>query len=90
MKKTWKPTVAGVLNIITGISNLIGLIFIIIAIIVVSGSSKFILEFIPETVFPLGYSAELIVGILVLVAVMVAAQGVIPLIGGIYALQRRR
>jgi len=88
--KTWKPTVAGILDIVSGISNLIGLIFIIIAIIVVSGSSVFIFQFIPEAVFPPGYGVGLIIGILVLSAVIVAVQGVIPLIGGIYALQRRR
>ncbi len=88
MNKTWKPTTAGILNIISGVSNLIGLIFVIIAIITISSSWVIINNYIPANIFPVGIG--LINTILALVAVLLAVQGVIPLIGGIYAIQRRR
>ena len=88
MEKTWKPTTAGILNIISGISNLIGFIFIIIAIITVSTSSAIINNYIPANILPV--SIGQIITILALVAVLAALQGVIPLIGGIYAIQRRK
>ena len=88
MKKTWKPTVAGILNIISGVSNLIGFVFMIFVVIAVSSSSAFIMRFIPEEVFPFG--TGLIVTIIALIAVLLAIHGIVPLIGGIYALQRKK
>ena len=88
MKKTWKPTVAGILNIISGVSNLIGFVFMIIVIIAVSSSSEFVLRFVPEEVFPFG--AGLIVTVIALIAALLAIQGILPLLGGIYALQRKK
>ncbi len=88
MENTWKPTVAGILNIISGVSNLIGFVFMIFFIIAVNSSSVFVLRFIPEEVLPFG--AGLIVTIIALIATLLAIQGILPLIGGIYALQRRK
>ncbi len=88
MERTWKPTVAGILNIISGVSNLIGFVVIIIVIIIVSSSGEFIMKFIPEEVFP--FSAEVIVTIIALIAVLLAIHGILPLVGGIYALQRKK
>ena len=88
MEKTWKPTVAGILNIISGVSNLIGFVFMIFVVIAVSSSSAFIMKFIPEEVFPFG--TGLIVTIIALIAVLLAIHGIVPLIGGIYALQRKK
>ncbi len=87
VKKTWKPTVAGILNIISGVSNLIGFIFMIFVVIAVSSSSEFIMKFIPEEVFPFG--SGLIVTVMALIAALLAIQGILPLLGGIYALQRK-
>jgi hypothetical protein len=85
VEKTWKPTVAGILNIIAGVLSLLGFIGVIVAIVIVS-SSPFIFDYIPEMVPITG----LLETIMALVAVYLLITGVLPLLGGIYALQRKK
>jgi hypothetical protein len=86
VRKTWKPTTAGILNIVAGVSSLLGLIAIIIA-IVAAASGPYLWEYFP------GYGpAELGIAltVLIIIAVVLAVIGLLPLIGGIYALQRKK
>jgi len=80
MKNTWMPTAAGVLSIISGVFRLMGLIgFIVYA----SGG---MFTFTGWTFwFPL--NAALILWI---ITIPVAISGVLAIVGGIYALQRRK
>ena len=79
MEKTWKPTVAGILNIVSGASGLTVVIGLIIAISVTGGFHIPGTEEIPRFV------PNLLTGI----AVPLAIFSILSLIGGIYAVQRK-
>ena len=72
MQKTWKPTVAGILEIVVGALSLLGFIGILIA-----------FPFIPS-------SADITIVILTSAAVSTAVLGVLSLISGIFAIQRKK
>ena len=74
MKRTALPTIAGVINIVIGSLNLLGIIGVGIAIIVISSAAG-----VDVIVIPILWS--------VLVALLIL--GLPSLIGGIYALQRK-
>ncbi len=78
MQKTWKPTVAGILDIVSGVCGLTGFLFLIIGAIV-SG-------FIPEIT---GMPLEFLRWILVAIAIPLALVSILALVGGIYAVQRK-
>lgn len=86
MEKTWKPVVAGRLNIVAGVIHLIGFVGVIIAIIAIS-SGPYIWQFAPQ-IFPMAIGMALT--ILIIVAVFTAIVGILPLIGGIFSVQRRQ
>ena len=91
VQKTWKPTVAGILNIISGVFNLLGAIGIIIGIIFfVSTSTQLFLEDIWGDLGDLGIGINFLIILLVLFAIFQAILGILPLLGGIYALQRKK
>ena len=89
VKRTWKPMVAGILNIVGGALRILGSIAVLIG----------IMFFIPvaTSVGP-GPVPEmerwLIPGvletILIIATVFLLIVGIIPIIGGIYALQRKK
>jgi len=85
--KTWKPTTAGILNIVTGAFNALGVIGLIIAILVISGGT-YIMRLLPPAEAP--FLAPLINTILALILVITVIQAVLPIIGGIFALQRKK
>ena len=85
-QKTWKPTVAGILNIIVGSLRLLGVFGVTIAIIVIKTTS-FVWNQIEGDVYPM--TVEFIVSILIVVAVFLAVGGILSLLGGVFALQRR-
>jgi hypothetical protein len=87
MAKTWKPTVAGILNIIGGTLSIFWLIGIIIAISTL-GNLPFLESFVPPAEVPFIYSV--LNTALILLAVLAVFHVVFPIIGGIYALQRRK
>jgi hypothetical protein len=91
VQKTWKPTVAGILNIIAGVFNLLGAIGVIIGIIVfVSvGVSPLFEEMWRELAY-LGIGLNFLIIIMVIFAIFSAIVGILPLLGGIYALQRKQ
>jgi hypothetical protein len=80
MEKTWKPTVAGILNIISGAVGSIAVFGLIIAIIVTSG-----VAYIPGTEDVPIFVPSLLTGI----AVPLAIFSILSLVGGIYAVQRK-
>ena len=81
MEKTWKPTVAGILDIVSGAFAFIWFIMLIIAIIVIGGATYFpgmeaIPRFVPSILWSLAIPSLII--------------GILALIGGAYALQRKK
>ncbi|MFC1913407.1 hypothetical protein ACFLX7_04375 [Chloroflexota bacterium] len=86
MDKTWKPVVAGILNIFAGVIHLIGFIGVIIAIIAI-GSGVHLWQYAPE-IFPTAIG--LAQTILIIIAVFLAISGILPLVGGIYSIQRKK
>ena len=85
--QTWKPTVAGILDIVVGAGSLIGVLFMMVGIMVLSSSAAFL--GVTESDFaPLTLGA--VIAIMVVTAVFVAAIGVLSLVGGIFATQRRK
>ena len=82
--KTWKPTTAGILDIVAGASSLVGAIVLFFLTHVV-GTANIFLE---EDVQSLGI--DFINGIFVFFAVFLVVVGILALVGGIFALQRRQ
>jgi len=83
---TWKPTVAGILNIISGIGGIIGCFFLLIVGLFMMNSVSWgdITEPEIETM-TLGLSAT----VFVVLAVCTALLGILTLVGGIFALKRK-
>ncbi len=83
---TWKPVAAGILNITLGILNLFGM-FMIIGLLVAFGGGILtivrIAEFMPLWMSGMAH------GILIILAIVLAVSSSLPLIGGIYAIQRK-
>ena len=77
MEKTWKPMVAGILNIVTGAFALLSVIGLIISIVVIG--SDFVGPEVPDFVAT----------ILWIITIPFFIIGVLALIGGIYSLQRK-
>jgi hypothetical protein len=86
VEKTWKPITAGVLNIVSGGLQALGALVLIIAMIVIGNWNA--VDFIEAEDLPFVIPVlQLILGIVLVFAIISA---VIPIIGGIYALQRRK
>ena len=86
MKTTWKPIAAGILNIIVGVLNLLGMFFIIVVIVAI-GSGILALSTVIN-IIPMWLSG-IVQGVLIIIAVLLAVFSALPLIGGIYAVQRK-
>jgi len=80
MEKTWKPIVAGILDIISGAVGLIAVLGLLIAILVTSDVCA-----IPGTADVPMFVPSLLTGI----AVPLAIFSILSLVGGIYAVQRK-
>ena len=86
METTWKPVVAGILNIVLGIFILFGM-FIITGLMVAFGGGIMSIVRIAEFM-PLWLSG-MVQGVLIILAISLAVSSSLPLIGGIYAIQRK-
>ena len=86
METTWKPLVAGILNIALGILNLFAM-FMIIGLLVTFGGGILTIVRIAEFI-PLWMSG-MVQGMLIILAIVLAVASSLPLIGGIYAIQRK-
>jgi hypothetical protein len=82
MKKTWKPVVAGILDLIAGSVGLFAFLGLLIAVIVTGWSSCWV-------AFS-GMIPGFVPSILLIIAIVVGSTSVLALIGGIYALQRSK
>ena len=86
MEATWKPIVAGILNIALGILNLFGMLMIIGLMVAFGGGILTIVriaEFMPI------WMSGMVQGVLIILAILLAVSSSLPLIGGIYAIQRK-
>jgi len=82
MEKTWMPTVAGILDIVAGTVSFIGLIFVLVGISVLAYTRGIDpLIGIPET---------LILSIAVIFAIFAVIADILAIVGGIYALQKKK
>ena len=86
--KTWKATTAGILNIIAGGLNGLMAIGLIIVLFAVGNLSTMIMDFLSPEDVP--FLMPLIVPILVFTLVVSIVTAVFPIVGGVYALQRRK
>ena len=86
METTWKPIVAGVLNIMVGVVTLLGT-FIIVIILVGIGGGLLVISRIADLV-PIWLSG-FVEGVMVIIAILLVVFSALPLIGGIYAIQRK-
>ena len=80
MEKTWKPTVAGILDIVSGAVGLIAVFGLLIAIVITGGF------YIPGTEQIPKFVPSLLTGIAVPLAILL----ILSLVGGIYAVQRKK
>lgn len=82
MERTWKPTVAGILDIVAGDLSFVGLIFAFFGILALKATGG-----IDQS---MGIQATMMLTIMAVVAIFAIIVDVLAIIGGIYALQRRR
>ncbi len=86
MEATWKPIVAGILNIITGVINLFGM-FVVIGLLTAFGGGILSIIRIAD-MMPIWLSG-MVHGVLIIMAILLAVLSSLPLIGGVYAIQRK-
>jgi hypothetical protein len=84
--RTWKPTTAGILNIITGALNVLGAIGLVIAITAIGNIN--IMRFLPPEDAP--FIAPLVTTVLIVLLILSILEAAFPIIGGVFALQRRK
>ncbi len=87
VEKTWKPTAAGILNITSGALSASGVIALIIAITAVNAW-----QYLLDVAFneELHFVAPLVITILIVLLVLSIIEAVFSIIGGVFALQRRK
>ena len=86
-QRTWKPTATGILSIVNGSFCLLGFLGVIIAIIVLSASSYW-QDLINPEIYPMTIGFLVIIS--VIAAIFLLIIGLLALLGGISALQRKR
>ena len=86
VQRTWKPTTAGILNIVAGALSALTAIGVFIGIIAVGNVNM--VRYLPPADVP--FIAPLIGTVLIIVLVLSIVEAVLPIIGGVFALQRRK
>ena len=87
MNKTWKPTTTGILNIVSGASNLIG--GVVVAFLGLA-SAKYISSYVTESLeLEVALTQSTVVTVIVLLALLIIFHGIVSVLGGFYALKRR-
>ena len=84
---TWQPKLAGILNIISGSIRAFCVLGLIIVIAVVD-IWRFLADIVPAEDLP--FIAPTVNTILIFILVATIIETVFPIIGGVFALQRRR
>ena len=89
MLKTWKPTIAGILNLISGAFLLFGGIIIISML----GQSKIAMPWASYAMYSMGLEGEPSISFITTFIIILAAAtiflGVVSIIGGTYSIRRR-
>lgn len=83
-QKTWKPVVGGVLSIVAGSFDLLGVLGIVIAIAVIGTPALFS----ESDIYPV--TVGFISAILGALAVYLGVLGIFAIVGGVFATQRRK
>lgn len=83
MKRTWKPTVAGILCIISGAVGFIAFFILVLALVILGRPLSFI-PGIPAMV------PVLATNLFLFLAIIAIATGTLSMVGGIYAAQRKK
>lgn len=86
METTWKPIVAGVLNVTVGVVTLMGTFFMAMLLVGIGGGILAIGRIADLIPFWFSVSVE---GFLVIAAIILVVLSALPLWGGIYAIQRK-
>ncbi|MFC1964892.1 hypothetical protein ACFLWG_02675 [Chloroflexota bacterium] len=84
MEKTWMPTVAGILNIVSASFKLIAVLGLIIGMIVI-GSYSYI-----DPTKAAGWCPVNVFAVMLTITIYTAITGILAMVGGIYPLQRKR
>ena len=87
MERTWKPTAAGILNIIAGSISALSVIGLIIGITTIN-TWAFIADIVPPSDLP--FISSMISTVLILLLVLAILHTIFPILGGVFALQRKR
>jgi hypothetical protein len=85
-QQTWKSLTAGILNIISGAIRALTVIGVTLVLIFINGIH--LDYFVPAEDAP--FVAPLVSTILIVIVVTSVIEAVFPIIGGVFALQRRR
>ena len=85
MEKTWKPTVAGILDIVSGALSLVGLVLFIIGFMVFKAIGGTDMP-MPMPIIPI-YGG---LAFLFAVAIPILIAEILAIVGGIYALKRKK
>ena len=86
-QKTWQPKLAGILNIVSGSLRVFSVIVLILLITAVD-TWQFLVATIPPE--ELSFVVPMLNTILILVLVASIFETVFPIVGGIFALQRKK
>lgn len=80
MEKTWKPTTAGVLSIISGaIDIILGTVTVV--------ASHLVIRFV--ALAGMEWVTELVIAVVMIIGPVLIVLGAVAVVGGIYALKRR-
>ena len=86
VKKTWKPVVAGILDIIEGAFSIMGAFLLLIASAVISAGSSW--AGLNESDFGTMTAAS-VAAVILVIAIIIALLAILEIIGGIFALRRK-
>jgi len=84
MKKTWKPTVAGILDIVAGSFGLV------LGLLVVLGFAAFAIFSRTDSTYLQQLPGAIIASVLITLALVSLIISILALVGGIYALKRKK
>jgi len=83
MKKTWKPTVAGILDIVAGSFGLI------LGLLVVLGFAAFAIFSRSDTTYLQQLPGAITASVLITLAIVSLIISILAIVGGVYALKRK-
>ncbi len=87
MQKTWKPQVAGILSIISGVIGLIVSFGILIAIVVIGSTGQWATDW--DNYWNEYWQVSNVIPILWAIGIPIFLCAVVSIIGGIFAIQRK-